>query len=151
MENAFALERFLPFRLNRLAAEVSERMAAIYAEKFDLDIPQWRVLATLSGGGEITAQDIVASTRTHKSTISRAVQELEARGLVTRAVSAADRRANALRLTAAGRKLFGRMQPLVLAYQEALLAAVEPAEAKALLRGLDALERTLALTSGEGA
>ena len=151
MHDSFALESFLPFRLNRLASEVSERMAAIYAEKFGLDIPQWRVLATLSGGADITAQNIVASTRTHKSTISRAVQELEARGLVERAVSTADRRANALRLTAAGRKLFARMQPLVLAYQEALLAALEPAESKALLRGLQALERTLALTTGEGA
>ena len=63
----FELARFLPFRLNRLAAEVSERLAELYERHFGIDIPQWRVLATLSSG-EHTAQAIVASTRTHKST-----------------------------------------------------------------------------------
>ena len=147
MIHAFALEEFLPFRLNRLAAEVSEQMSAIYADRFDLDIPTWRVLATLAGGGR-TAQDIVASTRTHKSTISRAVQDLEARGLVERAISDADRRASMLRLTAAGRKLFQQLLPLVLTFQDSLLAQIDTAEAKALLRGMRALERSLQLKGG---
>ena len=54
MARAFVLDGFLPFRLNRLAAEVSERLSRIYAASFDLDIPQWRVLATLAGKREAT-------------------------------------------------------------------------------------------------
>ena len=45
MESNFALNDFLPFRLNVLAQTVSERLSAIYASKFNLDIPQWRILA----------------------------------------------------------------------------------------------------------
>ncbi len=148
MKNDFILEDFLPFRLNRLAAEVSERLAAIYAEQFNLDIPKWRVLATLSNQGETTAQDIVISTRTHKSTISRAVHQLEARGLVERTVSGTDRRANALGLTAAGKRLFSQLQPTVLAYEDALLMQLSAPDAKALARGLAALEATLNLGKG---
>jgi DNA-binding MarR family transcriptional regulator len=149
MTGHLALEEFLPFRLNRLAAEVSQRLAAVYAERFDLDIPQWRVLATLSGG-DCTAQAIVSSTRTHKSTISRAVQQLEDRSLIERA-SAADKRAFVLRLTAKGKKLFRKLQPLVLGYEEELLAQISAADSKALRRGIEALEGALGLTDGEGA
>jgi DNA-binding MarR family transcriptional regulator len=144
MPNAFVLARFLPFRLNRLAAEVSQRLAAIYAERFGLDIPQWRVLATLSGG-PCSAQDIVASTRTHKSTISRAVKDLEKRRLIERGVLGHDKRSYSLRLTASGHKMFKQLQPLVLDYEQGLLDKLEAAETKALLRGLGALEAVLHL------
>jgi DNA-binding MarR family transcriptional regulator len=144
MRDAFILEEFLPFRLNRLAAEVSVRLAALYGERFNLDIPQWRVLATLSAG-ICTAKDIVGSTRTHKSTISRAVQELEARRLIGRTVSSSDKRAYHLQLTSEGRKLFHQLQPLVLTYEEELLAKIPMADARALLRGLRGLEHILGL------
>jgi DNA-binding MarR family transcriptional regulator len=141
----FDLTRFLPFRLNRLAAEISEQLATLYAERFDIDIPQWRVLATLSSGDEWTAKAIVASTRTHKSTISRAVEALTRRGLIEAVQSPDDKRAFPLRLTAAGRKLFRQLEPLVLDYERALLARLSESEGRALAKGIGALERALKL------
>jgi hypothetical protein len=41
------LFRFVPFRLNRLAAEVSNALSVEYQTRYGLDIPEWRVLATL--------------------------------------------------------------------------------------------------------
>src|SRR5690349_21081885 len=64
---------FVPFRLNRLAAEISNALAADYA-RFGIDIPEWRVLATLGMHDEArSANYVVRCTRTHKSHISRAV------------------------------------------------------------------------------
>lgn len=143
--NRFDLARFLPFRLNRLAAEVSERLATLYSERFGLDIPQWRVLATLSSAEPTTAQGIVASTRTHKSTISRAVQQLEERGLIERVPSPDDGRAFELQLTAKGRRLFAELKPIVLAYEKQLLGQLEKGDCSALLRGIGALEGSLNL------
>jgi len=148
MGDGFDLNAFLPFRLNRLAAEVSERLAGLYAERFGLDVPKWRVLATLAAC-HCTAQAIVSSTRTHKSTISRAVQQLQTRGLIERDVSGADKRAYVLKLTAAGRKLFRQLQPLVLAYEDELLSRMTAAGAKGLLRGVGALEKALGLSNGQ--
>jgi DNA-binding MarR family transcriptional regulator len=145
MAEAFILESFLPFRLNRLAAEVSERLASIYGERFGIDVPQWRVIATLSTNGGCTAQEIVDSTRTHKSTVSRAVKELEANGLIERIVSDADGRAYSLSLSNEGRRLFQKLQPLVLDFERALLEMLASGDAKALVRGISALEAALDL------
>lgn len=141
----FELIRFLPFRLNRLAAEISEELATLYAARFDIDIPQWRVLATLSAGGDWTAGAIVASTRTHKSTISRAVEVLSRRGLIEAIRSPDDKRAFYLHLTTAGRRLFRQLEPLVLDYERKLLARLSESEGRALDKGIGALERALKL------
>lgn len=141
----FELTRFLPFRLNRLAAEISEQLATLYADRFGIDIPQWRVLATLSMGEGWTAKAIVASTRTHKSTISRAVEALSRRGLIEAIQSSDDKRAFQLRLTAAGRKFFRQLEPLVLDYERKLIARLSEGEGRALEKSITALERALQL------
>ncbi|WP_119388556.1 MarR family winged helix-turn-helix transcriptional regulator [Taklimakanibacter lacteus] len=142
---AFELARFLPFRLNRLAAEISEQLSALYAERFQIDIPQWRVLATLSAGGDWTARAIVASTRTHKSTISRAVEALEDRGLIESVQSKEDKREYRLRLTSSGRRLFRELEPLVLDYERRLLNQLGDSEERRMEKAIGALERALGL------
>src|SRR5438034_10577756 len=83
------LFRFVPFRLNRLAAEVSAALAIEYQERYGLDIPEWRVLATLGFRNDpCSAQYISDCTRTHKSTISRAVTALLKRRLIERVENA---------------------------------------------------------------
>jgi DNA-binding MarR family transcriptional regulator len=143
----FQLTRFLPFRLNRLAAEISEELASLYAKRFAIDIPQWRVLATLSTGNGWTAKAIVASTRTHKSTISRAVEALTERGLIEAVRSADDKRAYRLRLTAKGRKLFRELEPLVLDYERKLMDQLGENDGRRLEKAISALEQALGLDS----
>ena len=141
----FQLTRFLPFRLNRLAAEISEQLSALYAERFQIDIPQWRVLATLSAGNDFTAKAIVASTRTHKSTISRAVEALTHRGLIEAVQSQDDKRAYRLRLTSKGRKLFRELEPLVLDFEKKLMDQLGEADGRRLVKAISALEQALGL------
>ncbi|NJM29112.1 MAG: MarR family transcriptional regulator [Rhizobiales bacterium] len=143
MAKAFKLEDFLPYRLNILAQESSHRLSAIYSAHFDLDIPQWRILANLASRGELTAQGIAAITFSHKSTVSRAVAALEGRRLIERVEDRGDRRALVLRLTAKGRRLFGELLPLVLSFEKELLSKLSAAERKGLMKGLAALEREL--------
>jgi len=139
----FDLQNFLPFRLSRLAHEVSQRMASTYSEKFDIDIPQWRVLATLSAKEPCTAQSVVSSTRTHKSTISRAVSSLTETGWIERAPSDEDGRERLLRLTTEGRRKFNELVPVVLAFEHSLYAAMDQESMQNLASGISALENVL--------
>jgi DNA-binding MarR family transcriptional regulator len=148
MSDHFNLEDFLPFRLNVLAQEVSERLSDIYAKRFNLDIPQWRILANLASRGEMTAQEVAFVTFSHKSTISRAVAELETRKLIERTTSTKDKRAFAMALTPKGRKLFAQLLPLVLEFETDLLKKVKTSEQKMLLEGLAALEREILPSRG---
>lgn len=143
MSKPFRLEEFLPFRLNILAQQVSEQLSAIYRERFEIDIPQWRILANLASRGAMTAQVITHVTLSHKSTISRAVTELETRKLIERLVDTSDKRAFKLRLTAKGKALFAELLPNVLAFEKDLMDRLSAAEAKALTTSLKALEREI--------
>ena len=139
------LELFVPFRLNRLAAEVSRALARVYGERFGIDVPEWRVIATLGDRGRARAQDIALSTRMHKSMVSRAVARLLDLGWVARSANARDRREAPLHLTAAGREIYQQLVPTVLDYQERLLAALTESERHLFERLLAKLERQLDL------
>jgi DNA-binding MarR family transcriptional regulator len=139
------LERFVPFRLNRLAAEVSRALARVYGERFGIDIPEWRIIATLGDRGQARAQDIALSTRMHKSMVSRAVARLMELGWVARTGGAKDRREAPLALTPAGCEVYEELVPIVLDYQDRLLASLTPSERRMLERLLDKLERALEL------
>ena len=142
----FDLFKFLPFRLNRLAAEVSSELSDEYRERSGLDIPEWRVIATLGFSGKAcTAQYISHCTRTHKSTISRAVSQLLKRRLIERVENKIDRREFALRLTGKGRVLYRDLIPRLLRKERDILSSLTIEERRLLSAALGKLERSLDL------
>src|SRR3979490_285443 len=123
------LFRFVPFRLNRLAAEVSAALSSEYQERYGLDIPEWRVLATLGFRNEAcSAQYISHCTRTHKSTISRAVTTLMQRQLVERVENQDDRREFRLRMTRKGRALYEELIPRLKRREQEILSCLTAQE-----------------------
>jgi DNA-binding MarR family transcriptional regulator len=140
------LFRFAPFRLNRLAAEVSSALSSEYRERHGLDIPEWRVLATLGFRNDAcNAQYIAHCTRTHKSTISRAVTTLMARQLVERVENADDRREFQLRLTRKGTALYRKLIPGLLRREQEILSCLSAQERKAFAHLLGKIEKSLGL------
>lgn len=146
------LFKFVPFRLNRLAAEVSSALSAEYHERYGLDIPEWRVLATLGFRFEpCSAQYIAHCTRTHKSTISRAVTTLMKRQMIERVENADDRREFRLRMTAKGKALYEELIPRLLRREQEILSCLSAQERKNLAALLGKIEASLDLvqTSAE--
>ena len=140
------LFRFMPFRLNRLAAEVSTTLASEYQARYGLDIPEWRVLATLGFRSDAcSAQYISECTRTHKSTISRAVTALMERQIVERVENAEDRREFRLRLTRKGRALYEELIPRLLRKEQDILSCLSTQERKAFASLLGKIEKSLEL------
>ena len=146
------LFRFVPFRLNRLAAEVSAALSGEYQERYGLDIPEWRVLATLGFRNDAcSAQYIADCTRTHKSTISRAVTALMERQLVERVENEEDRREFRLRMTRKGDALYEQLIPRLLRKEKEILSCLSAREQKDLAVMLGKIEQSLDLvqTSSE--
>jgi DNA-binding MarR family transcriptional regulator len=139
------LENFVPFRLNRLANAVSEHLSEIYTGRFGLQIAEWRVLVTVGRRRDCTAQQIVSSTRMHKSRVSRAVAALVERGLLERESNEADARAWPLCLTAEGVRLYEGLIPLALGREAGLISQLSTYERRGFLAGITKLERILGL------
>jgi len=140
------LFRFVPFRLNRLAAEVSAALSSEYQERYRLDIPEWRVLATLGFRDDAcSAQYIAHCTRTHKSTISRAVTTLMARQLVERVENADDRREFRLRMTRKGKALYEELIPRLKRKEQAILSCLSAQERRDFAQMLGKIEQSLDL------
>ena len=140
------LFKFVPFRLNRLSAEVSQALSSEYQERYKLDIPEWRVLATLGFRNEAcTAQYISHCTRTHKSTISRAVMSLMQRHLVERVENADDRREFSLRMTDKGKTLYEELIPRLLRKEQGIMSCLSAQERREFVRLLGKMEGSLEL------
>ena len=99
------LERFLLHRLNVLASLTSNALAQIYADRFGLTIPAWRVVATL-GSTASGLRGHCGPWRDAQIDRFRAVSALEVRGLIARKPNRDDRREELLELTDDGSAVY---------------------------------------------
>ncbi len=149
-EREFKLHAFLPYRLNRLTGRLSKALASVYQERFDLSIPQWRILATLQAEPDLTASDLAAATSLDKVSVSRALTGLVERELVQRNPHRHDARSSILRLSRKGSALFRRIAPLALAREADWLAPLTDSERDQFLLLLGKLETGLQIMDTPG-
>ena len=142
-DDAFDLETFLPYRLNRAAELVSLRFASQYKARYRMTRPEWRTLAALGTYGRMTATEIGTNASMHKTKVSRAVRALEERRWLRRHENGRDRREEHLELTALGRRHFVEMVEMARAYERELAALLGADGLAFIEKGLDALELKL--------
>src|ERR1700729_399180 len=133
------LEQFLPYRLNVVASLVSQALSRVYARRYRIGVPEWRVLVTLGQYGVMTGKAIGTHTHMHKTKVSRAVALLEKRKLLVRRANRADMRESFLSLTAAGRAMYEEVAPHALDFTERLTEILSPSDRDAFDRALKEL------------
>ncbi len=143
------LDGYLPYRLSVASNAVSGLIARAYQDRFGLTIPQWRLICVLAEDGPSTQGQIVARTVMDKVTVSRAVQGLVRRGLLSRTDHEADGRSHVLSLTPTGRQMHVQIAPLALAYEAALISGLSPDEVALLKRLLHRLQSAAGQLGGE--
>lgn len=139
------LDRFLPYRLSILSNTVSGAIARLYAERFKLTIPEWRVMAVLGMAAPLSANQVARKTRMDKVQVSRAVARLLKAGRIEREIDTEDRRRAKLQLSAPGRDIYRQIVPLARAAEAELLQSLSDAE----LNELDRLFRKLQQAADE--
>lgn len=135
------LPDYLPYQLSVASNKASRLIAQAYQARFGLSIWEWRVIAVLGQQGGLTAQAICEATAMDKVTVSRAIRNLDNRGLIEREQRAHDRRASDVHLTSTGQSVYEEVVPFAHHYERQLLADFSDAEAQELSRLLKKLER----------
>jgi DNA-binding MarR family transcriptional regulator len=145
------LEEFLPYQLNVVASLMSLALSRVYAQRYNIGVPEWRVLVTLGQYGVMTAKAVGAHAHMHKTKVSRAVALMERRRLLIRRANRADMRESFLSLTAAGRAMYEEVAPHALDFARRLTELLEPADRAAFDRALKILtERSAGLVAEVG-
>ena len=125
---------WLSFRTNFIAHHFNQPLYDWIQRRYRLTPPEHVVLYALGLKQGITADDIAASSSRPKNTLSRAVNSLLRKKLVLRKQDQADRRRLSLYLTRSGRRIFEDTVPRLVAREQAMAAALTPAEQQELNR-----------------
>jgi DNA-binding MarR family transcriptional regulator len=127
-EDGLILEQFLPYRLSVLMLRISNAIARSYERRFNLSVPEWRVMAVLGRFGPLSANGVAEKTQMDKVRVSRAVARLARAGRVNRRIDRADRRRAVLALTPAGEAVHREIVPHARRVEARLLAGLTAAE-----------------------
>ncbi|NCP10482.1 MAG: winged helix-turn-helix transcriptional regulator [Sphingomonadales bacterium] len=133
------LPRFLPYQLSIASNAVSQLIAEDYQARFDLRIPEWRLIAVIGDRGDMTQRRLVDATRMDKVSVSRATRRLVERGLLDRVPHKGDARSHHLTLTVAGRALYEDVVPHALAIEREVMKPLTLREREQLWHLLERL------------
>jgi DNA-binding MarR family transcriptional regulator len=101
-----------------------------------LSVQHWRIVLTLAHHSGATAAEIIARWALQAMSVSRAIRELEQRGLIVRRVGPNDRRSQRLFLTRKGRRVYEAVVPHANARYHEIVDCLAPVERARLARAL---------------
>jgi len=138
-----AFEASISFLICTLGNRLSVTAERVLRRSLDLSFMEWRVLTVLAVEPAAPPGRIVAVAGVNKAAVSRAVNSLERRGLLTRVPAPEHRLRTQLFLTDAGHELHARGTDQRLHSEEAILAGLTPQERERLLEDLRRMHRNL--------
>lgn len=139
------LDTYFPYRLAVAAEAFSRQLVEVYGGDYGLSREEWRLLALLAGEDELTSSELRSRATLDKVQISRASKRLQKKGHLESRVAEHDKRQRIYRCSANGRALFNDLFPLVEARAGSILDRLSIQDRRALVQGIDALNRALRL------
>ncbi|WP_417586668.1 MarR family winged helix-turn-helix transcriptional regulator [Pararhodobacter oceanensis] len=121
------LRQFVGYRMKRAYLLIQDDMAETLAP-FGLRTGTFSALAVVIASPGISQNDLSEVLDIKRSGVVVVVDELESAGVLKRKPVKGDRRTNALTVTAAGRRLWQKVEAEVQAHEAALFAGLAPEE-----------------------
>ena len=134
----YGMKNSVGYLIRRSTNLIMPQMEALFEEE-SLTFSQWTVLMALREWGQSTAADVARHICHDAGSLTRILDELEERGLVTRARSETDRRVVALTLTTRGLSMVETLLPRVVEFWNGLLGDFTHTEIKSLVKLLSRL------------
>ena len=132
----FALDCFVPYMLNQIFSQMNEVLRQAL-KPYRVSIHQWRVLCFLKLHGELRIGDISANTVMGQSTISRVVDQLEAKGYARRRPMPENNRVILVSLTESGDEVIETVFPAAVSVHDIAMEDFSPAERERFLAMLN--------------
>ena len=132
--------------LLRRVTDAAGRKANAALAPLKIDTRHYTVLAVVGADGASSQRTIADTLRLDRATVVALVDALETLGLAKRVRSREDRRANAVEITARGRRVLSRANELMARCELEFVEALQPAERQSLS---EMLERLLAANRHE--
>jgi DNA-binding MarR family transcriptional regulator len=135
-------ERFVDDYLLYLLARASSEVSAQFhtrLKQHGLQVPEWRVLASLSDGDGMTVGELAARALQRQPTMTKIINRMEISGLIERRQGAPDRRQVRIHITPEGRHRINRALADAKAHETDVLSDYGPKEAALLKSMLQAL------------
>ncbi|GAB3474744.1 MarR family winged helix-turn-helix transcriptional regulator [Amycolatopsis cihanbeyliensis] len=97
----------------------------------------WTVLATLTVKGPMIQRELAARLSIEGPTLTRHLESMVGRGLVSRTRTDTDRRSSLVELTEDGRRMYERLASVATGANEAMLSGVSPTDVQRFGQVLD--------------
>ncbi len=132
------LPKLIGYNLRRAQVAVFQDFAATVG-KLDITPGQAGVLMIVEANPGLKQTELAGALRIDRSTVVAVIDRLEGRGLLRRAPAPGDRRSYALRLSAKGGRLLGRLGALIAQHERKIARNLSAAEKATLVRLLGRL------------
>jgi DNA-binding MarR family transcriptional regulator len=135
----FLPEDSLPHAFSVVANRISLILQGLYVQRFGLSLAGWRILGILGTHQPLSAKALAELTAMDQVSISRAVDYLVSKKLVSRRTDTSDRRRVVLRLTKKGEEVYNTIVPVLYASENALVSSLSAEDEAALRRIMSTL------------
>lgn len=128
----YAMRNSVGYLMRMCSNRLLPQMETLFADQ-ELTFSQWTTLVALHDGRITTASDLARNICHDAGSLTRLVDQMVERGLVTRTRDEADRRVVRLSLTARGRKVVEALAPRMMDFWNSLLTGFSHAEVDTLI------------------
>jgi DNA-binding MarR family transcriptional regulator len=130
---SFIIKDYIPYLLRRISDELTERFTA-GLEPYGLTLPMWRIIAVLQGRGPTRFHLLVSQTFIEPPTLSRLLDQLRAKGYITRTSSSVDGRGVLISPTKKALKLVEDLTPFAFNVEKQTMEGLTDDEAEMFRR-----------------
>lgn len=133
------LEDFIPYKLSVVANRVSQSIGRLFETRFNIQIPEWRIIMALYAYNDLVFNEVVDQTSMDKARVSRAQRRLVDLGMIETFGDPEDGRKVILALTSTGIEMCEKILPEAAKREAWFLSALDDHEHQQLDIILDKL------------
>jgi DNA-binding MarR family transcriptional regulator len=127
------VDNFAPYLINQVANQWNYEFSKLLKSQKRINLSQWRVMAVIRARPSMSLTELTKHVTMDQPTVSRIVEKLVERDLVSRELKSDDRRFVSLSLTPGGMEIVERLWPTAMQFYENATSQMTETEVETLV------------------